>query len=120
MRFNESCQMQSHCLRHQDKVATARCSSCSIPLCDECVQPYAEGKFCSDRCHKSALEGKVRAAELQAQHDAVKRQRQTKTAIKTIIYVALGFALFFGWDYLPEGFTSFVDEMLAKVKAAWK
>jgi hypothetical protein len=103
--------MQSHCLKHQDRQATARCRACSIPLCDECVQSYEDGGYCSERCHLSFQEGKIRGARLQAQEEAVRRRRQTRLAIKTIIYVVLAFGLFFGWEHLPEGLTGAVEEI---------
>lgn len=112
--------MQSHCLKHQERVATARCAACSIPLCDQCIQPYADGKYCSDQCHQSVQDGKVRQAKMDAQEEAVRKQQQTKAAIKTIVYVGIFCALFFGWDYLPEAFTGWVEEMWDSIQKAMK
>lgn len=56
-----------------------------------------------------------------AKQDAeLKKRQQTQAAIKTIVYVVLGFGLFFGWEYLPEGFTSMVETMWAKLKGLGK
>lgn len=112
--------MQSHCLKHQERVATARCAACSVPLCDLCIHHHQDGKYCSDRCHESAQEGKVRAARLAAQEEVERKRRQTATAIKTIVYVGVFCALFFGWDHLPEGFTSYVEGMWKSLKSQFK
>lgn len=107
--------MVSHCLKHQDKVATARCVSCSIPLCDLCQQPYEDGIYCSDRCHEAAKEGKVRVAALKKQEAETRKRQQKQTAIKLVVYLVLGLGLYFGWDLLPEGLTSVVEEFWAKM-----
>jgi hypothetical protein len=111
--------MESHCLKHQGTVATARCGACSIPLCDLCVQLYDSGKYCGDACYQSVQEGKVRVARMAAQDEAIRKRRQTQTAIKTIVYIVLAGGLFFGWDSLPEAFTGQVESLWASVKGAF-
>ena len=56
--------MQSHCLFHQERVATHRCVSCSKPLCDSCIQSYPDGVYCSTDCHDKAAEASVRLAKI--------------------------------------------------------
>lgn len=112
--------MQSHCLNHQGTVATSRCSSCSIPLCDLCATSYPEGIFCSQSCHQSVLDGAVRAARMAKDEEELRQWRQKKAAIKMISWVVVGCALFFGWEYLPEAFTGTVEGWVQAVKAAFK
>ena len=111
--------MQSHCLKHQEKVATARCGACSIPLCELCAQPYQDGVYCSDRCHQSVQEGQARMAKMAAEEEALRKRRQTQAALKMIFYVVAFCLLFFGWDYLPEGFTGWVEGMWKSVTDAF-
>lgn len=111
--------MQSHCLKHQERVATARCAACSIPLCDECVQPYEDGKYCSDKCYQSVQDGKVRMAKMAAEEEATRKRRRTLAAIKLIIYLAIGLGLYFGWDQLPENVTDLVESSWDKFKSAF-
>ena len=103
--------MQSHCLNHQERVATNRCACCSKPLCDQCVQPYAEGKFCSDLCHENVLASAVRAGEMAKSDKELAEWKQRQLAYKLIGYSVVGMVLFFGWDHFPEVFTSNVEKL---------
>jgi hypothetical protein len=58
-------------------------------------------------------------ARMAAQEEAERKRRQTKTAIKTIVYVLLACGLFFGWDSLPEGVTTWVEGIWSKVKSSF-
>ena len=111
--------MESHCLNHQGTVATKRCTSCSIPLCDVCATPYPEGVFCSARCHQSAQEGVQRAAQLAREEAELRQWRQKRAAVKMITWVVVGCALFFGWDYFPPAFTDKVEALWKSVKSAF-
>ncbi len=111
--------MQSHCLKHQERLATARCAACSIPLCDECTQLHEDAKYCSKTCYQSVLDGQVRSARRAVQEEALRTRRQTRAAIKTIFYIVLVFALFFAWDSLPESFTGWAESLFETVKGAF-
>lgn len=108
--------MQSHCLNHQERVATHRCRSCSKPLCQECVQTYPEGVYCTSDCYDKAAEASVRLAKLHQDEAALAEWKQRQMAYKMIAYTVLGFALFFGWDYLPTVITSNVERLWASIK----
>ena len=110
--------MESHCLKHQGRIATARCAACSIPLCDECIQPYEGGKYCGESCYQSVQESQVRVARMAAQDEAVRKRRQTQTAIKMAVYAVLICGLVFGWDYLPEALTDKVEALWQSMKKA--
>lgn len=109
--------MQSHCLKHQERPAVSRCQSCSIPLCGDCTQSYAEGIFCSSQCHDNAEESKKRGAVLAKSEADLKEWQQRQWAIKTITCVVIGFALFFGWDHLPTVLTDNVEKLWHVTKA---
>ena len=112
--------MQSHCLNHQEKVATHRCVSCLKPLCETCAQSYAAGIFCSAQCHDNAEQTSVRAAEIAKRDAELREWLQRQTAIKIITTVVIGFALFFGWDHLPAVFTDNVEKLWNIFKAFFK
>jgi polyferredoxin len=112
--------MQSHCLNHQDTVATARCACCSKPLCDLCVQVYAEGKFCGVQCQQNAVASALRAAEMAQSDKELAEWKQRQLAYKLIGYTVVGFGLFFGWEYLPDVITSNVEKLWQAIKAFLK
>jgi hypothetical protein len=41
---------ESHCVRHKNTKAKARCRQCGAPFCGECHIDVAEGDFCSVEC----------------------------------------------------------------------
>ena len=108
--------MQSHCLNHQDKVATKRCISCLKPLCENCVQAYSDGAFCSDDCHSKAQATADRAATIARSDRELAEWQQRQTAYKIIGTVVVGFALFFGWEHLPPVVTDNVEKLWAAIK----
>lgn len=112
--------MQSHCLFHQERVATHRCVSCSKPLCEQCVQSYPDGVYCSTECHDRAAEASVRLAKISEDEKALAAWKQRQMAYKIIAYTVVGLALFFGWDHLPTVITSNVEKMWAAIKGFWK
>jgi hypothetical protein len=103
--------MQSHCLNHQERVATHRCVSCSRPLCQDCVQSYPDGVYCSTECHDKSVEASGRLAKIAADEKALAEWKQRRAAYKIIAYVVVGFALFFGWDHLPHVLTDNVEKL---------
>ncbi len=103
--------MQSHCLFHQERVATHRCVSCSKPLCDSCVQSYPDGSYCSTDCHDKAAEASVRLAKIAQDEKELAAWKQRQMAYKIIAYCVIGMVLFFGWDYLPKAFTDNVEKL---------
>ena len=44
----------SICVNHTSRAATARCSSCHKPICDECVVKESGTVFCSQACAVNA------------------------------------------------------------------
>lgn len=53
-----------------------------------------------------------------AQDEAVRKRRQTQTAIKMAVYAVLICGLVFGWDYLPEALTDKVEALWQSMKKA--
>lgn len=44
----------SVCIKHPDRVATARCTTCHKPVCDSCVVEISGSKYCSKTCADNA------------------------------------------------------------------
>lgn len=105
--------MESHCLKHQGRVATKRCVSCLKPLCEECSQLYPGGTYCGERCFEAAQEAEERAAKIAVSDAELKEWKQKQMAIKMVLALVTVCILFFGWEYFPDAFTS-------KVDAAWE
>lgn len=103
--------MESHCLKHQERVATKRCVSCLKPLCDECTQLYTGGIYCSDSCHQSALETQERAAQIAQSDRELKEWRQRRAAYRMIAMVALAVGIFLAWDHLPATLTGPIENI---------
>ncbi len=57
--------VESYCINHSDRVATARCRQCGKPLCDECKIITKEGIFCSEKCHERAKAFSSRMEEIE-------------------------------------------------------
>ena len=57
--------VESYCINHSDRVATARCRQCGKPLCDECKKITKEGIFCSEKCHERAKAFSSRMEEIE-------------------------------------------------------
>lgn len=108
--------MQSHCLNHQDKVATHRCVSCLKPLCESCIQTFPEGIFCGQQCHDSAGAAAERAAAIAKSDRELAEWQQRQLAFKIITTVVIGFGLFFGWDHLPSVITSNAEKLWSAIK----
>lgn len=109
--------MQSHCLKHQESVATARCGSCSIPLCELCVEHHGGSIYCSSKCYQAVQDGKVRAAKMAAEEEELRKWRQTRMAYQMIFYAVLICAVVFGWSYLPDSLTGPVAEAWQTLKS---
>lgn len=112
--------MQSHCLFHQERVATHRCVSCSKPLCDSCIQSYPDGTYCSSDCHDKAAEASVRLDKIKEDEKALAAWKQRQLAFKIITYCVIGLVLFFGWDHLPTVITHNVEKYWGMLKATFK
>ena len=117
--IREDLNMQSHCLRHQERPATNRCASCLKPLCGECCQSYAEGIFCGEACHQSILDGQVRASKMAQMEKEMKEWRQKQFAIKVSSFCVLVGIAYFGWDYFPESVTGFIENTWASIKGLY-
>jgi hypothetical protein len=46
--------MSSICVNHTDRAATARCSSCHKPICNDCIVRDSGQTFCSNSCAVNA------------------------------------------------------------------
>ena len=108
--------MESHCLRHQGRVATKRCVSCLKPLCDECTQAYTGGIYCSDTCHEQASATEQRAAKIAQSDKELKEWQQKMMAIKLVVALVTVCVLYFGWDYFPAVVTDNVEKLLDMIK----
>lgn len=111
--------MQSHCLKHQDKVATARCGACSVPLCELCAEHHGDGIYCSTKCYQSVEDGKVRAAKMAAEEEQLRKWRQTRAAYRMVFYVVMICAVVFGWKYLPASVTVPIEHGWKVMKASF-
>ncbi len=52
------------CVNHPERLATARCTRCFKPLCDECQVVTDMGVFCSQQCYELYKQFNERAAEI--------------------------------------------------------
>lgn len=109
--------MQSHCLNHQGIIATKRCSSCSIPLCDQCTQVYAAGVFCSEKCHQASLQAQERAAQMAQSDKELKERQQWQMARNLVVSLVVVTVLYFGWDSFPSALTDKVEQFWQMFKA---
>jgi recombinational DNA repair protein (RecF pathway) len=109
--------MSSHCLNHPGILATKRCVSCLKPLCDSCTQLYAEGVFCGEPCHESAVAAAEKGAVIAAEEKALRERQQRALAYKMIAWVSVIAILFFGWDYFPEAVTDKIELYWGKFKS---
>ncbi|MCD6296531.1 MAG: hypothetical protein J7M30_05200 [Deltaproteobacteria bacterium] len=74
------------CAYHADKTATAECSQCRKPLCEQCAIPEGDGSFICSRCialkaAQEAGEGidrRVEEKESKKQEQEVKKKKKSK------------------------------------------
>ena len=74
------------CAYHADKTATAECSQCSKPLCEQCAIPEKDGSFICSRCialkaAQEAIEGidrRVEEKESKKQEQEVRKKKKSK------------------------------------------
>ena len=58
----------------------------------------------------------MRVAALQKQEAETRQRQRVQSLIKLAVYFVIGCGIYLGWDYLPEGLTSVVEEFWAKVQ----
>lgn len=103
--------MDSHCLRHQDRVATKRCVSCLKPLCEQCTQAYTDGIYCGEDCYQKAAETRDRAAKIAQSDKELKEYQQKMMAIRMVVALVTVCVLFFGWEFFPAVVTDNVEKL---------
>lgn len=108
---------QSYCLKHQERPATARCSACLKPLCEDCSYVTAEGTFCGDECHQKRLAANVRVERLKEEEAAAAARRKQMALIKTAVYLVVIVGLLVAWPYLPDAVTEPVEKGIAWIKS---
>lgn len=81
------------------------------PLCQDCIQQFAEGNFCSEQCHESAAAAAVRGAEIAKSDAELKAWQQKQFAIKMVTILVLGGVFYFGWDLLPSVVTDNLEKI---------
>lgn len=133
--------MNAHCFNHRDTTATRKCGCCLKPICDSCARDVNGTTACSEQCLeriKSEAEKaaqKAREEEERAREQALNDRKtaalameeeflmedveQTFSAYKILAFVALGCAIFFGWDYLPNVITGNVETLWGKIGSAF-
>ncbi len=106
---------ESRCLKHQERVATARCAACLKPLCDECALPTEEGTFCGFECHQKRLAANQRVEQMQAEEEAMKAWRFQRKLVSTAVWLLVIVGLAVGWPYIPDSITGPIEAMWASV-----
>jgi hypothetical protein len=113
---------ESYCINHQDKVAVARCKTCSKPVCADCVVRTDLGMFCSDECSEQAklfsdkleLSEEMRAAA-KPKVAAIRRKKLLK---KMAVYVVIIILVILGVRYGLKittfgGFVAFIQDKIS-------
>ena len=90
------------CAYHPDKDATARCSQCNKPLCDECAIPEGDKSFICSRCAamkaaRDAVEGidqRLEEKEGKKQEQELRKKRKSKIwAVSQLVIIAACIAI---------------------------
>lgn len=88
------------CLRHPDRPATSRCTTCFTPLCDECIHIVAGQHFCSGKCARNCIGHQARIDQFEAREkERIRRgirRRRRRILIAAAILAAAGYA---GWHF---------------------
>ena len=77
----------AQCITHHDRPATARCVTCHMPLCSECVLSTADGTFCSHECAKKAEDFRKRFPTVKRESGAFARLFRAAVWVVVIIIV---------------------------------
>ncbi len=110
---------QSMCLTHQERETVARCVVCARPMCSEC-RVEIEGKpYCGFECHEKAKEASARLSQIQAEEEALRKQRAAKRFyVNSLMFIGI-VALVIAWPHLPKGLTEPVVNLFNSIKAAF-
>ncbi|HXE73633.1 MAG TPA: B-box zinc finger protein [Candidatus Nitrosotenuis sp.] len=84
---------KSVCLNHPERETTLRCTACLRPICDECVVPTPEGRFCSLECHANAIKTGQRLEELKRKEAEAERARRAARMQALLVQGALALVL---------------------------
>ncbi|MGE0492542.1 MAG: hypothetical protein AB7S38_25230 [Vulcanimicrobiota bacterium] len=106
---------ESYCLKHQERLATARCAACLKPLCDECTLPSEEGNFCGVECHQKRLAANVRVEKMAEEEKEMAAWRFQRKLISTAVWLAIFLGVAVGWPYLPEALTGPIENFWHQV-----
>jgi hypothetical protein len=87
----------SVCLNHPDRPATARCTVCFKPVCEECLIRDGAAGFCSQVCadNYGRTKGTVDAWHGQRQRDVARRRRRTLVRLIVLLIIAIAAYLYF-------------------------
>jgi len=102
------------CYVHTSRDAMIRCKQCSKPLCHECRINTEMGVFCSQECYNKTKGFMERAA-------AHGKKKTSYWAISNIIRKLVGLAIVLVivwglWQYGPEPVSSFIDNVISRIK----
>jgi len=75
------------CLKHQDRPATAKCTTCFKPLCDECAIVAGRNKFCSMPCQQSFAAAAERLGAMANRDRARTRWKLIKWGVILLVLV---------------------------------
>lgn len=78
----------SVCLNHPDTPATARCASCSKPVCARCIVQKNGKNYCSQKCADLAEQGAARVDSVLDNKQKVERKGRTRNIVIAIIVLA--------------------------------
>ncbi len=82
------------CLKHTDREATTRCTTCFKPLCAECALPGYDKVFCSDKCMQNYAASEDRLAVVAARDKAIARKERIRRLIILLVAILLAVAAF--------------------------
>lgn len=108
------------CPRHSTMPAVARCFSCFKPVCEICLVQADNHDFCSDKCAEAHARTDRSFQDFLAVEQRLRRKRNIRRAITTIVFLFILFGAVKFWIENPElvdgwieagisGFGSIVD-----------
>ena len=112
--------MTSYCLRHQERVATSRCSACLKPLCEDCTQVTDQGQFCSTECYDKRVASNARVEVLRREHEAGAGMRLFRTLLGYLWPILILCFLVWLWPRLPADFRAPIEGVFKPAKVTKK
>ena len=79
----------SICVNHTSRSATARCSSCHKPICNDCILKDRSEVYCSERCAENAARFQSRNTPDSGPGIVIKLKTFIISLIKLVIVIVL-------------------------------